>query len=182
MTQDTTVAGHPASVPAPPLTRTQVAHAVVRRHAGYGAVAGLIPLPVFDAFAITGVQVKMISELAEVYGLSFSRNSVKAIVASVIGGVLPVSPVGGAMLSAARFVPVVGPLLGVAVVPAFASALTWAVGRAFTNHFENGGDLGSIDLSSIKEQVKRGLGSAPAGAPAAAPAPAPATGTARTAT
>jgi uncharacterized protein (DUF697 family) len=167
MTQDTIVEPTAAALSAPSLNRTQVAHAIIRRHAGYSAVTGLIPLPVLDAFAIMGVQVKMISELAELYGLPFSRQAVKAIVTATIGGILPVSPLGGAALTAARYVPVIGPLLGIAVVPAFASALTWAVGRAFAGHFENGGDISNIDLSAMKEQVKRGLGSTPTDTPRA---------------
>lgn len=170
MTQATDAAIESAPSNEADAARTKLAHAIVRRHAGYSAVTGLIPLPVFDAFALMGVQVKMISELAELYGLPFSKHSIKAVVTSVISGILPVSPLGGAALTAARFVPVVGPLLGIAVVPALASGLTWAVGRAFAGHFESGGDLGNIDLSAMKEQVKRGLGSAPAAAPAEAPA------------
>ncbi|MGJ4906130.1 YcjF family protein [Bradyrhizobium sp. HKCCYLRH2060] len=131
--------------------------AIVKRNAGFGAITGLIPLPLLDVFALTGIQIKMISELAEVYEIPFNENAVKSYVAALIGGIVPVSPLSGVAIRAARYVPFIGPLLGIAVVPAFASALTWAIGRVFVNHFEKGGDLLSVDLETMKEQVKRGL-------------------------
>jgi uncharacterized protein (DUF697 family) len=143
--------------------------AIIKRFATYSAVAGLIPLPVVDAVVLTGVQVKMIAALAEVYGLPFNRDAVKGYAAAIVGGVLPVSPIGGAAIHAVRFVPLIGPILGIAVVPAFASALTWAVGRVFASHFETGNDLFNLDIGGMKDKVKRNLshsGNEPATAPA----------------
>jgi uncharacterized protein (DUF697 family) len=160
----------PVSSAAVPAERHKQALAIVKRNAGFGAIAGLIPLPLLDAFALTGIQVKMISELAGIYEIPFSENAVKAYVAALIGGIVPVSPIAGVAIRAVRFIPILGPLLGIAVVPAFASSLTWAIGRVFINHFEKGGDLLSLDIESMKDQVKRGLTRKGAATPGAATA------------
>src|ERR1700753_3414862 len=89
--------GPPASV-SPELHKQALA--IVKRNAGFGAVTGLIPLPLLDAFALTGVQVKMISELARIYEIPFSENAVKSYVGALIGGIVPVSPISGAAIRA----------------------------------------------------------------------------------
>jgi uncharacterized protein (DUF697 family) len=143
------------------------AAAVIKRYATYSAVTGLVPLPVIDAMVLTGIQVKMISALAEVYEKPFSQDAVKGYAAAIVGGVLPVSPIAGTAIHAVRFIPVIGPLLGITVVPAFASALTWAVGKVFANHFESGHDLFNVEINDMKEKVKRNIARAGKGAPAA---------------
>jgi uncharacterized protein (DUF697 family) len=50
---------------------------------------------------------------------------------------------------------VIGPLVGVAVIPAFASASTFALGRVFTKHFESGGTLLNFDLETAKQTFGR---------------------------
>jgi uncharacterized protein (DUF697 family) len=133
------------------------AAAVIKRYATYSAVTGLIPLPVIDAVVLTGIQVKMISALAQVYQKPFSDDAVKSYATAIVAGVLPVSPIAGAAIRAVRYIPFIGPLMGIAVVPAFASALTWAVGKVFANHFESGKDLFNVDINDMKDKVKRNI-------------------------
>jgi uncharacterized protein (DUF697 family) len=148
-------------------TSNQAAAAVIKRYATYSAVTGLVPLPVIDAMVLTGIQVKMISALAEVYQKPFSQDAVKGYAAAIVGGVLPVSPLAGTAIHAVRFIPFIGPLLGITVVPAFASALTWAVGKVFANHFETGHDLFNVEINDMKEKVKRNIARVGKGTPAA---------------
>ena len=133
------------------------ASATIKRYATYGAVTGLIPLPVVDFVVLTGIQVKMISALADIYKVPFSKDAVKSYVVAIIGGIVPVSPIAGTAIHAVRFVPFIGPLMGIAVVPAFAAAMTWAVGRVFATHFHEGRDLLDLDIGAMKEKVKSNL-------------------------
>ncbi len=135
--------------------RHEEANKVVRHHAAFGAVAGLIPVPAIDVLAITGIQIRMIAELSRVYEIPFSENVVKSYVIALIGGVVPVSGVSGYLMSLSKSVPGVGTLLGIAVVPGVAAAITWAIGRVFVWHFERGGTLADFDPEAMKDRFKK---------------------------
>lgn len=132
-----------------------VANQIINRHAAYGAIGGLLPLPVLDLAVIVGVQVKMISELADVYGVSFSENAVKGYIAALIGGSLPMTGFSGAVGSAVKSIPAVGTLIGMFVVPGVAAASTWAVGKVFAWHFASGGDLSDFNVEAARDRFQR---------------------------
>ena len=132
-----------------------VADQIIKRHAIYGALGGLLPLPVFDVAVIIGVQIKMIGDLCEIYGQAFSKQIVKAYVVSLIGGVLPVSGVSVAIGSAVKGIPGIGSLVGILVVPGVAAASTWAVGKVFAWHFEQGGTLANFDVETQRPRFQR---------------------------
>ncbi len=134
--------------------RRQAADRIVRRFAGYGAAAGLVPVPALDLAAITGVQVKMLAELAKCYDVPFAENAGRSYIAALIGGLMPLSGVSLGAMSLVKGVPVIGTVLAAAVVPGFAAASTWAIGRVFTIHFERGGTLLNLDVGKMKEDVK----------------------------
>lgn len=126
------------------------AEAVVHRNVLWAFGAGVLPIPVFDVVAITGVQVKMLKELSELYGLEFREGMAKKAVTSLLVGVGGVG-IGGALgASLMKFVPVIGYALGAASVPVVAGALTHAVGKAFIMHFEAGGTLLDFDPKAMR--------------------------------
>ena len=127
---------------------------IIHRHARYNAVAGLVPVPLVDLAIISGVQMKMLAELARLYDIPFADQSLKSYVGSLLGAIVPVSPVSGGLMSVVKAVPLIGPLLTVAVVPGVASASTWAVGRVFLAHFEKGGTFENLNISDVKDRVK----------------------------
>jgi uncharacterized protein (DUF697 family) len=112
---------------------------VANRYMLYTGGAGLIPIPLFDMAAIAALQVKMLSELAKCYNLTLDKDRGKSLVTAVIGGALPTSVGYGAVGSFLKRLPVVGPIIGVFTVSAFAAASTYAVARVFIQHFESGG-------------------------------------------
>ncbi len=127
----------------------------IRRHSIYAAAGGLIPLPLVEVVASGTIQLRMIAQLADLYGLPFSEQAVKAAIGSLVASVLPVTGAGYATFSLVRAVPFVGPVLGIATMPALAAATTWAVGRVFAWHFAKGGTIEDFDASEKKEQFKR---------------------------
>ena len=124
------------------------ARAIVNRMSAWGAGSGLIPMPLIDYAAIVAVQVTMINKLSNHYDIPFKEHPVKNIVAVLIASVLPAGLASGAIGSFIKSVPVVGQLAGVLVMPGFAAAVTWAMGRVFIEHFETGGTL--LDLNADK--------------------------------
>ncbi|SMF44580.1 Uncharacterized conserved protein, DUF697 family [Tistlia consotensis] len=128
---------------------------IVRRHAIYAAAGGLIPLPVVEFFTSSAIQLRMVGQLCDHYGLHFSEQAVKAAIGTMVGSALPVGTAGYVSSSLVRFVPFLGPVIGLTTLPALAAAMTWAVGRVFAWHFANGGTLENFDAAAKKEQVKR---------------------------
>src|SRR5687768_13380453 len=111
------------------------AQEIVKRYALYAGGAGLIPIPVADFAAITALEVKMLKDLGELYGVPFSQELVRPIVASLIGGYGSTKlgwGVGGSML---KSVPIFGSALGLLSVSAFGAGVTYAIGRVFIQHF-----------------------------------------------
>jgi uncharacterized protein (DUF697 family) len=114
--------------------------------------AGLIPVPFVDLAAVTGVQIKMLSELSKVYEVPFEKNRGKLIAGSLIGSVVPGAL--GAVGSALKVVPVIGSLAGAPAMVLFCGASTWALGKVFIQHFESGGTFLTFDPEAVKEYYK----------------------------
>jgi uncharacterized protein (DUF697 family) len=61
----------------------------VRNGMSWSMIAGLIPLAFVDMAAVAGVQMKMLAEIAKIYGVEFRRSCGKAGGGSLIGSVVP---------------------------------------------------------------------------------------------
>lgn len=117
--------------------------------------AGLIPVPFVDLVAISGVQLKMLSQLSKVYGIEFHENTGKALIGSLLGYLLPKGLAGGAVGSLLKAIPVVGPIMGLPSLVVFCGASTYALGRVFLQHFASGGTFLSFDPARVKEHFER---------------------------
>lgn len=118
---------------------------LVRSSSAWAAGAGLVPIPIVDVVAMTGVQIAMLKKLSELYGIPFHEQRSKSAVAALIGGV-NAGYLGG---SALKLFPVFG-LLSLAAMPAFNGAITYAVGRVFIQHFASGGTFLDFDPARVK--------------------------------
>lgn len=138
--------------------RTVKANQTVSRYWKWSFGAGLIPIPLVDVAAVTGLQVKMIYDLAKLYEIPFSHDRAKSIVSALIGGIAP--PVLSATTlnllgPALKMIPGVGTVLGVIATPVFSSATTSAVGRVFVQHFESGGTFLDLDPDKVREHFRK---------------------------
>jgi uncharacterized protein (DUF697 family) len=128
----------------------QQALRIVNSYMGWSAGAGLIPVPVLDLAAISGVQLKMIHSLSKLYGVPFTQDRAKSIVAALVGGgsstalAVPAS-------SALKLFPVVGQIASVLTTPALAAAATYALGKVFIQHYETGGNLLNLNPHELKQ-------------------------------
>ena len=126
------------------------AKAIVTRNMYWAMGLGVVPFPLVDLATISAIQVKMVRELANLYGLKVSNHLIATTVAALVGGVGSLELGKGVALSLVKFIPGVGSYLGVAAVPVSAGAVTYAIGKIFTLHFESGGTFLSFDPKSVK--------------------------------
>ena len=135
--------------------------AIIRHHALYSAAGGLIPVPALDIAASMAVQVRMIARLCDEYELAFSQQALKSAISALLAAGLPTATVGYPTISLVKTVPVVGSLLGLATMPAYNAAVTWALGRVFAWHFARGGSLDNVDAGEMSGrftgEVKAGI-------------------------
>jgi uncharacterized protein (DUF697 family) len=136
-----------------PEQRDQAASKLVDRFAVWSGVAGLVPLPVVDVLAVGGLQVQLLRRLSQIYGVEFSENRGKALIAALAGCMIPATSGMGAA-SALKAIPVVNILAAGFVMPVLSAGATYAIGKAFIQHFESGGTLLDFNPPDYREFVK----------------------------
>lgn len=136
-----------------PEQRAELASKLVDRFAIWSGVAGLIPMPMVDALAVGGLQLQMLRRLSQVYGVPFSDNSGKAVIASVAGTMIPITSGIGAA-SVLKFVPVLGTITAGFVMPALSAGATYAIGKTFIQHFASGGTLFDFNAPDYREFIR----------------------------
>lgn len=153
-TPEATAAAHePEAIEVTPATRHELASKLVDRFAIWGGVAGLIPVPVVDVVAVGGLQLQMLRRLSQIYDIPFSENSGKALIASLAGAMIPASSGLGAA-SVLKTVPILGTIAAGFVMPALSAGATYAIGKAFIQHFESGGTLLDFNPPDYREFIK----------------------------
>ena len=125
---------------------------IILRHTMYSAGTGFIPIPIVDAAALLGVQMYMVRDISEAYELEFKEQRAKFFINALIGGV--------AAVGLLKFIPGLGTIFGGASVAIIGSASTYALGKVFVKHFEEGGTFLDFDPvkseAYFKKQVKEG--------------------------
>jgi uncharacterized protein (DUF697 family) len=142
-----------ATTPASTAGREETASKLVDRFAVWSGVAGLIPLPVIDLLAVGGLQVQMLRRLSQIYDVEFSENRGKAVIAALAGTMIPATSGMGAA-SALKTVPILGAIASGFVMPVLSAGATFAIGKAFVQHFESGGTLLDFNPPDYREFVK----------------------------
>lgn len=127
---------------------------LIKKYAAVSAGLGLIPVPGLDIATVSSAQYAMIRDIAELYGYETSKERVRVIASSLLGGTLPVAIAAAGAGSLVKSIPFVGTIAGAILVPSLASAATIALGRVFTQHFETGGTLLDIDAQKMREHFQ----------------------------
>jgi uncharacterized protein (DUF697 family) len=132
---------------------------LVKRHVLASMGVGLVPLPVVDMVALIGIQLDMISKLSAEYGVPFRQDMGKSVIASLMGGFLPIT-LGCAAASLIKCIPLIGQTTGAVTMPVVSGASTYAIYKVFVQHFESGGTFLDLDPSKVKsyfaEQFSKG--------------------------
>jgi len=129
--------------------RSSQAGNLIRKHVIIVMGASLVPIPLFDLLALSGVQLKMLHGLAKLYEVPFSKNLGKSSIVSLLGGVMPTST-AMTLASLAKAVPGLGTATGIISVSLLGGATTYAIGSVFVQHFESGGTLLDFDPKKMR--------------------------------
>lgn len=148
-----------ASEPATPQDRTARGNTIVQRYTLGALAPGLIPLPLVDLAALTGIQLAMLGHLSSVYDVKFTRNLGKSLIGALVGNSTGVV-VTPTVASLFKVVPGLGSIYGGASVAVVGAAVTYAVGKVFQMHFEAGGNFLNFDPEQMRgyfsEQLEEG--------------------------
>jgi uncharacterized protein (DUF697 family) len=154
---------------------------IIRKHVLLAAGAGLIPVPLADLAAVTGIQVQMLSELSENYGIPFSKHRTKSIISALLGSLASREIATMGLSAFLKVIPGIGTMLGAASMPLASAALTYAIGTVFRDHFAGGGVFDDFSLERSRvlfrdrlDHGKKIVANLIAAGPTSAPAPLPA--------
>jgi uncharacterized protein (DUF697 family) len=126
------------------------AEEIVQIAMGWSSGASLMPLPGLDLAAMLGVQIKMLSAIAALYGIPFRSEMVRPLIAALIssGGAYALASPAASLV---KLVPIVGPLASAVAMPSLAVASCYATGRVFIEHFESGGTF--LNFNPVKARA-----------------------------
>jgi uncharacterized protein (DUF697 family) len=133
---------------------------IINKYALRGALAGLVPVPLIDLAAITGVQFSMIKAIAKNYPhVNFDRKKTKSVLAALMGGVSSFE-LGIIARILFKGVPFFGPIIAGTAMSGFAYSSTKLIGDIFDEHFATGKDLTieSVTLNKMKDAFRWELG------------------------
>lgn len=136
------------------LPTAEEADRLIRNHV-YGAMGvGLIPVPIVDFVALTGVQLNMLRRLAKLYEVPFSQDKVKNLLSCLVGSAIPVG-LSIPVASLLKAIPIIGQTAGVLGTSITGAAMTYAVGKVFLQHFASGGTFLNFNPDEVKEYYAR---------------------------
>jgi uncharacterized protein (DUF697 family) len=120
---------------------------VIKTHVIAAMTVGLVPLPGVDMAGTVAIQVRMVNQICQIYGVTLRDNAAKATVLSLAGGLLPATLANG-FVSGLKIIPGLGSLAGAAGSSLLGGAMTYAIGRVFHEHLETHESL--IDFNPTK--------------------------------
>jgi uncharacterized protein (DUF697 family) len=135
-----------------PGRRHAMAVKLVERFSLWSGVAGLLPVPIVDLAAVSGVQIQMLRRISQIYGVPFAENRGKSIIAGLAGSMIPASSAMGTA-SLMKGVPLVGTLISAIAMPALSAGATYAIGMTFIEHFASGGTLLDFSAGDYREFI-----------------------------
>ena len=129
------------------LDKKKEADKLVKRYTVFSAGAGWIPLPIIDSVTIAGIQLIMIRQLAGLYDTPFKEHLSTSLSAAFLGSV--------GTISGFKFVPGAGKIIGGVSASSIGAASTYALGKVFTQHFDQGGTLFDFDPEKSRAYFKQ---------------------------
>ena len=127
--------------------RAKHADTIIKNHIVWSMGAGLIPVPILDFFAVSGIQLDMIRQLCKLYDQDFKESQGKAIITSLTGS--GIARMGAKAM--VKFIPGVGSVLGGVTMAVLSGASSYALGEVFKKHFDTGGTFLDFDPERLKK-------------------------------
>ena len=124
----------------------------------------------------------MLRRLSEIYGVPFSDNVGKSVIASFAGSIIPASTATTAAMGVGSLVkglPGIGTAIGAITMPVISAGATYIIGKVFIQHFASGGTLLDFNPPDYREFIKaqkekltgRSAAAPPAGSSTPSPTP-----------
>jgi len=126
---------------------------ILARYRKWTIAAAAAPIPLADAALVSGVQLRMVSQLARLYGVPFPRVRVASLLSALFGGWTPYTIATGIAGAAARMAPGVGTVVGVATSIGTSTLATETIGKIFIQHFEEGGTFLDFEPRKYRDAV-----------------------------
>src|SRR6478672_12615845 len=126
------MATEPGTTPMTDAERQEAASQLVDRFSLWSGAAGLIPVPVVDVVAVGGVQLQMLRKLSEIYGVPFTDNRGKSVIASLAGAIISASTATTTAMtfgSLIKGIPVIGSTVGALTMPFYSACATFVIGK-----------------------------------------------------
>lgn len=137
--------------------KSQQAEKLIKQYAFGSGLSGFVPIPLLDLLSLISVQRLMLYQLSKLYGIPFKQNLGKAWITTLVSGTTSsvASPLIGRTLL--KFIPGIGTIASGISLAALGSASTYAVGKVFQHHFENGGTLENFNPENAREHYEEAL-------------------------
>ena len=129
------------------IERGKHADTIIKNHIIWSMGAGLIPVPIVDFFAVSGIQLDMIRQLCKLYDQDFRESEGKAIITSLTGS--GIARMGAKAMI--KFIPGIGSVIGGVTMALLAGASSYALGEVFKKHFSTGGTFLDFDPKRLKK-------------------------------
>lgn len=133
--------------------RAHEARAIIHRNVLWAMGAGAIPVPILDVVLSFGVQLKMLKQLSNLYGLPFSDRLARKLLTSLLVSVGGIGVGVGVGASLAKLIPGAG--FAFVTAPIVTGAFTQAAGNVFFMHFETGGTYLDFDPKTLRDHFRR---------------------------
>lgn len=128
------------------MKRSERVDVLIRNNMIYATALGLIPVPWVDLIAVTAVQINLIKSICDEYDIDYNESTVKTFVTALAGSTF--AKLGASII---KSIPVVGTFIGGASMAVLSGASTYAVGKVFKKHFEEGGDLSNFNVETWRK-------------------------------
>lgn len=137
------------------MERTQEALAIGRRYTLVASGASVVLSLGWDLAATCAVQIRMISEIAQIYGVPVKSARARIVAIGMAGSLTSFSHgvPGWLAAQASWLMP-----LGTVLKPGYAAVVTYAMANVVTLHFERGGTL--ENLTPTREELREAFQSA----------------------
>ena len=119
---------------------------IVKKHVIWSVGAGLLPVPLLDIAAVTGIQLDMLKQLCSLYQVRYTESQGKSWVASLSGSIM--ARMGASVV---KSVPVIGTLLGGVSMSVLSGGATYALGQVTIAEFEQGADFETANMEHARE-------------------------------
>lgn len=139
----------------PRADRLEAAGKMIASASRWSVGAAMVPIPYLDLALLASLQTKLIVNLASLYEQKLSKQAVTGVITLLIGTLAPSGAARVTTSVLSKFMPGMGSAIGTVSLATFGASATYAIGKVFVRHFENGGSFATFSAKDIQEDLKK---------------------------